>query len=38
VPEGSARLRLSLSWLHSGEQLQRLVDTLGRLASRRPRA
>jgi 8-amino-7-oxononanoate synthase len=29
VPEGGSRLRLSLRWSHTGEQLQRLVDTLG---------
>lgn len=31
VPEESARLRLSLSWLHSADQLQCLVETLSRL-------
>ena len=29
VPEGGSRLRLSLRWSHTGEQLQRLVETLG---------
>lgn len=29
VPEGGARLRLSLSWLHTPEQLSRLIEVLG---------
>jgi 8-amino-7-oxononanoate synthase len=31
VPAGGARLRLSLSWLHSREQLQSLIAALSRL-------
>ena len=31
VPEGGSRLRLSLRWSHTVEQLQRLVDTLGEM-------
>lgn len=31
VPEGGSRLRLSLRWSHTGEQLQRLVETLGEM-------
>jgi 8-amino-7-oxononanoate synthase len=29
VPEGSSRLRISLSWLHTAEQIGRLVEALG---------
>ncbi|MFM7564245.1 MAG: aminotransferase class I/II-fold pyridoxal phosphate-dependent enzyme, partial [Planctomycetota bacterium] len=31
VPEGGSRLRLSLRWSHTGEQLQRLVETLAEM-------
>lgn len=31
VPEGSCRLRISLSWLHPEEQLRRLVEVLGEI-------
>lgn len=34
VPEGSCRLRISLSWLHTAEQLRRLVEVLGEIRER----